>query len=211
MSRKSRGGDARKWSVRQFLAELVELFEAKGYDVLPNQFALRNSEQWRSGAEQALAWCEMSGVSPRDLIRCHSETVGYMCHANGQRMWPGMLYGDKAADRYDRWLRRQHDLAHTVEAGFSPKTDLGVRAETAYIEVLGAHVLYRGSTREGRQNARKAATQVLGSRYTPCSSRRIIALCDYLHRVHPTLPDSIQITGTWKVSEILKIAFRLTT
>lgn len=168
-----------------------------------------NSDDWADAADEALAYCEAGGIDPRHFFTSIAESMGYFCEKKRLPLQPAHIKGAGAVDRYNRWLERNQAQSTSADATFAVKQDRRLHAEHAYVEVFAA-VLASGNPDGAHKIARSAALEV-DARYTRCSQRRVIALSDYLHRLHHALPDMIVLNKGWTTREVLTVSFTITT
>lgn len=154
-----------------------------------------------------MAYCETGGIDPRHYLTSIIESLGYWCDKNNVPLQPSHIKGAGAVDRYNRWLERNQAQSASADATFSPKTDTRLHAELAYVELYAA-VLATGDSCRARKIAKQAANEVHEG-YARCAFRRVIALSDYLHRLHPMLPDVLVLGRGWTTKEVLSVSFKL--
>lgn len=167
---------------------------------------MRFSPKWREAANRALSMCESSGIDPEMFFESIAEGMGWFCHTQGTPFYPSMLSSKGAVTRYNKWLGRRHAEGMNPRQGFIKSTDDRLRAELAYIEVYA--VMYEMSPKDRLRAARDAARSVV-SGYVKCSRRRLIALCEFLHRLHPDLPDVLCLSRGWRLFDVMGTAYAL--
>lgn len=193
------------WSTLQAIACIQTAFENAGRRHLVRHIT-PYATTWRNEIDRTLAWCEDHGVNPSHYFECFADTMGWYCDTHKQKLHPRMLCSRNAADRYNKWVARKKKQFQSFEAGFSREDDLRLKAEMAFVEVFGA--LFFSGRKKRIPLSLQAATSV-DADYHYCSRRRVIALCDYLHRIHRDLPDVIMIPERWKMSSVFTVVARL--
>ena len=154
--------------------------------------------------DRTLALCEGSGVPPRMYLECVADTMGWFCNDRGMEMRANQVFGKNAVDRYHRWLHRKAEREElTPTDAFSRKRDNQLQAESAYIETFATLVLGGVKCKTAKQEAKRAACSVQKD-YVRDPKRRMIAICTYLHQLHPVLPDSIVLLPRWSLYELFK-------
>lgn len=171
------------------------------------RFGDRVSE-WTDAVDEALAYCESGGIDPRHYFTSVAESMGYFCESKRIPLQPSHVKGKGAVERYNRWLDRNQAQSGSADATFSVKHDRKLHAEHAYVEVFGA-VLSADKPDEAHKIALSAALEV-DDGYTRCVRRRVIALSEYLHRLHHALPDMLVLNKGWTTREVLTVAFIIT-
>lgn len=164
---------------------------------------------WIDAADEALAYCESGSIDPRHYLMSVVESMGHFSQMRRIPLRPAHLRGSGAIERYNRWLEKNQAQSVSADVLFSPKSDRRLHCELAYVEVFAA-VLASGKPARAHEIALSAAMSV-DARYTRCALRRIIALSDYLHRLHPNLPDVVVLGKGWTTREVLSVSFTLTT
>lgn len=163
--------------------------------------------EWRNAFDEALAYCESGGIDPRHYFTSVADSMGYFCEKQKIPLIPAHVAGKGAIERYNRWLSRQQAQSNSADALFMPKRDVQMHAELAYVEVFGA-MIGAGDTRRAHKIAMEAANEVQAE-YTRCPLRRVIALSDYLHRLHHALPDVLVLRKGWTTRAVLCMSFVL--
>lgn len=134
--------------------------------------------------------------------------MGFFCEKNRIPLHPSHVKGKGAVERYNRWLDRNQAQSHSADATFSVKHDTRLHAEHAYVEVCAA-MISAGKSADAHKIALSAALEV-DRGYTRCVRRRVIALSDFLHRLHHALPDMLVLNKGWTTREVLTVAFIIT-
>lgn len=152
--------------------------------------------------DRTLAMCEQEGIQPELFLQSIAETMGWFCHSKGLRISPGMLCGAKAVERYNRWLERTRRGSQRGDIDSTKPVD--IKADLAFVEVYGA-VFHQGHNR-ALQLAKQAARSVR-KKYKPSRCKRTLALCDYLHRIRPDLPDRLVLPKKWKLRDVMSVVY----
>lgn len=164
---------------------------------------------WLDAVDEALAYCESGSIDPRHYFMSVVESMGHFCQMRRIPIRPAHVKGKGAIERYNRWLDKNQAQSVSADATFSPKSDRKLHCELAYVEVFAA-VLASGDAGRAHEIARSAALSI-DARYTRCALRRVIALSDYLHRLHANLPDVLVLGKGWTTREVLSVSFTITT
>jgi hypothetical protein len=165
--------------------------------------------EWIDAVDEALAYCEAGSIDPRHYFTSVVESMGHFCEKRKIPLRPHHITGVGAIKRYNDWLTRNQRQSGSADVFFSPKTDRRLHCELAYVEVYAA-ALASGSARRAHKIAKSAALSV-DDAYARCPLRRVIALSDYLHRLHPNLPDVLVLDRKWTTREVLSVSFTLVT
>lgn len=192
---------------------LVTRLERCGHTNTANYLRSRrfafSAHEWGDAADEALAYCESGGIDPQHYFTSVAESMGFFCEQKRIPLSPSHIKGTGAVERYNRWLERNQAQSTSADAIFTPKHDRRLHAEHAYVEVFAA-VLASGKPKRAHEIALEAANEV-DPRYTRCPLRRVIALSDFLHRLHHSLPDVLVLNKDWTTRDVLTVSFTLTT
>lgn len=187
-----------------------EAAEAKRPEIVPNAFAVRaRRKQWRDAVERALAACEADRVDPRLYLRCLVDTTGYAMQQRRLVLQPAHLCSTKSMERYAAWVTRKRAMSGRSDIGMGRDNDEALLAERRFVHTYAAA---EGRPHAKRMRLAKEAARGDGtSSYHPDRKRRLIALCDYLHGLHPDLPDVLVLHDDWRLRHVFRIAKALLT
>lgn len=182
------------------LAETARIHRASG--VIPSPRHMSFAKAWRRSAEMMLATCEQEDVDPAAFIRAQGDSLFSFLSRKRIKFVPGMLFGPKAVERYNKWLtsktRRRDGL-----------TDAAVRriqATDAYLFSLAKN--RRKPLKSRRKLAlRKAFAKDPDFELDRKSLR--ISLVNFAASLHPDLPDRVILQKGWKPDTVVSGLIRL--
>lgn len=179
-----------------------------------NMFRIRRypglRRKWSNAMEQLLALCEGERIDPRMYIESIAETMGWWAcnQKTPMTLQPSHCIGKGAASRYNRWLTREHNRQGRADIGQGMKHDTRLEAERVFIE---AYALTAGLPHSERKRIATDAARSVRPLYIRCAKRRVEVLCEYLHRLHADLPDTLVLRRGWRVRDVFDVAERLLT
>ena len=107
-----------------------------------------NYPAFKEALSKVLSYCAEFGLDPKVYLEAQYAVLGRFCRARRMPIYPNMLFGAKARDRYNVFVRQRRQEIHTTHEEVIQKGDPWLAAEVLFGEAYVFSHLYgeRGLT-----------------------------------------------------------------
>jgi hypothetical protein len=144
-----------------------------------------------------LGLCDQENIDPRVYLQSVADTLFRFCHERNLRLQPGMLIGPKAAQRYNTWLREKRQRGS--------RADVGVKQERSHALVYVQKYADVYVRTKDEEVAQRVASRVSKGFSPDNTSEYLFAVTQFLHDLHPSLPDVIVLREGWTLGDVLDV------